>query len=250
MERIPELTEEQRSAIVGSVAMMMLGHLTTREQSVTMGARENCSMVPEIYTEFMQQFGLNPNTEVDFDWIKSTETMTERELRFLQAPCLTTPIARGAPMERRYTRLANHYIRTEGYNDEIAVMAIAQQFCPMTATSDISDLLSYIRGKAEPHVLAFTKDQGEYSFGVCRMYAMPIVQVSGSDFSEMSFAEAMFINRPWWDPEVIRVHPQLGLIWTDDEANEYTVVGDVHHVRYSAGDLVLRDLPTAFTKGD
>lgn len=249
MERIPELTEEQRSAIVGSVAMLLLGHLTTREQSITMGARENCSLVPDIYTEFMQHFGLNANTEMDFDWIKSTATLTERELRFLLAPCLTTPIARGTPMERRYGRLAGRYIATEGYNDEIAVMAIAQQFCPMTATSDVSYLLEYIRGKAEPHVLAFTQDQGEYSFGICRMYAIPVVHVS-SDFSEMSFAESMFINRPWWDPEVIRVHPRLGLIWTDDEANEYTVVGDVHHVRYSGGDVALRDLPTAFTKGD
>lgn len=250
MERIPELTEEQRSAIVGSVAMMFLGHLTTREQSVTMGARENCAAALEVYTEFMQQFGLNPSTEVDFDWIKSAETMTERELRFLMAPCLTTPIARGAPMERRYARLSNRYIRTEGYSDDIVAKAIAQQFCPRTASADISDIVAYIRSKSEPHVLAFTQDQGEYSFGVCRMYAIPIVHVSGQDFSEMSFSEAMFVNRPWWDPEVIRIHPQLDLVWTDDEANEYTVVGDVHHVRYSAGDLVLRDLPTAFTKGD
>ncbi len=249
MERIPELTEEQRSAIVGSVAMMLLGHLTTREQSITMGARENCSLVPDIYAEFMQQFGLNPNTEIDFDWIKSTETLTERQLRFLLAPCLTTPITRGSPMERRYARLANHYTSIEGYSDEIVVQAIAQQFCPMTATADIAQLVQYIRSKEEPHVLAFTQDQGEYSFGLCRVYAIPLVQAMG-EFSMSDLGDTMFINRPWWDPTVVRVHPQLGLIWTDDESNEYTVVGDVHHVRYSAGDLVLRDLPTAFTKGD
>lgn len=247
MERIPELTEEQRSAIVGSVAMMLLGHLTTREQSITMGARENCSLVPDIYAEFMQQFGLNPNTEIDFDWIKSTQTMTERQLRFLLAPCLTTPITRGSPMERRYTRLANHYIRTEGYSDDIVVQAIAQQFCPTTAIADITQLVQYIRNKSEPHVLAFTQDMGEYTFGLCRVYAIPVVHVSG-EFSALDFSEAMFINRPWWDPTVVRVHPQLGLIWTDDENNEYTVIGDVHHVRYNGGDTKLSELPKAFTK--
>lgn len=247
MERIPELTEEQRSAIVGSVAMMLLGHLTTLEQSVTMGARENCSVIPDLYAQFMQHHGLNPNTEMDFDWIKSTQTLTEPQLRFLLAPCLTTPIVRGAPMERRYARLAGHYIRTEGYKDDIVIQAIAQQFCPMTAVADITGLLQYIRSKEDPYVLAFTQDQGEYSFGVCRVYAMPVVQVSG-DFSEMSFSDAMFINRPWWSPTVIRVHPQIGLIWTDDDNNEYTVVGDVHHVRYSGGDTKLSELPKAFTK--
>lgn len=247
MERLPELTEEQRSAIVGSVAMLLLGHLTTREQSITMGARENCSLVPDIYAQFMQYHGLNANTEMDFDWIKSTQTMTERNLRFLLAPCLTTPIARGAPMERRYGRLSNNYIRTEGYSDDIVVQAIAQQFCPMTASADITRLLQYIRSKAEPHVLAFTQDQGEYSFGVCRMYAIPVVEVSG-DFGELLFSDAMFINSPWWGPTVIRLHPQLGLMWTDDESNEYTIVGDVHHVRYSGGETRLSELPKAFTK--